>query len=102
VFKKTKQIMTTISSKEFITNQKKYFDLAVNEEVFIKRGKNVFHLICANGSETSAYEEVLQPDDDFRRAISLDELQRRVKEDIHQWYRERNENNSITRSSAIS
>ena len=37
--------MTTVSSKEFMTNQKRYFDLAVNENVCIKRGKNIFHLI---------------------------------------------------------
>jgi len=34
--------MTVVSTKEFVTNQKKYFDLALNEQVIIKRGKNMF------------------------------------------------------------
>jgi len=34
--------MTVVSTKEFITNQKKYFDLALNEQVIIQRGNNMF------------------------------------------------------------
>ena len=37
--------MTIISSKEFVDNQKKYFDMAINEQVCIKRGKTMFQLI---------------------------------------------------------
>ena len=93
--------MTVVSSKEFITNQKKYFDLAVNEEVFIKRGKNIFHLVCTTVDET--VDEIIyhEPDEDFYSSITIDELQKRVKEDIHQWYQERNENNCNTESTAV-
>ena len=83
--------MSAISSKEFITNQKKYFDMALDREVLVKRGKNKFIISNAN-----PYEEFLEPDDDFRRAITMDELRRRVKEDIHKWFSEKNESNSIT------
>ena len=38
--------MTVVSSKEFVTNQKKYFDLAMSGDVCIKRGETMFHLIC--------------------------------------------------------
>ena len=38
--------MTVVSSKDFVTNQKKYFDLAMSGDVCIKRGKTMFHLIC--------------------------------------------------------
>ena len=34
--------MTVVSSKEFISNQEKFFDLALNERVFIKQGDNMF------------------------------------------------------------
>ena len=51
---------------------------------------------------TNEYDKVLEPDEDFYRAITIDELRKRVKEDIHQWYKERNESNSITRSTTIS
>ena len=94
--------MTVVNSKEFAANQKKYFDLAVSDEVLIRRGRNRFHLICTTANNTNEYEEVLEPDDDFYRAITMDELRKRVGRDIHQWYTERNESNSITGSTAIS
>ena len=34
--------MTVVSAKEFNTNQDKYFDLALNEQVFIQRGDYMF------------------------------------------------------------
>jgi hypothetical protein len=40
--------MTIVSSKEFKTNQDKYFDMALNEQVYIKKGNNMFLLIYNN------------------------------------------------------
>jgi len=75
--------MTVVSSKEFVTNQKKYFDLAVNEEVFIKRGKNTFHLVCTTVDNTTVDETIYhEPDDDLCRAITMDELRERTYEFI--------------------
>jgi len=34
--------MTVISSVEFLTNQEKYFDMALAEKVIIQRGENMF------------------------------------------------------------
>ena len=39
--------MTVVSSKEFAINQKKFYNLALNERVFIRHGRNMFHL-CGN------------------------------------------------------
>ena len=72
--------MTVISSKEFATKPARYYNLAQNEQVVIKRGKNRFHLTCTNGHQTSEYDEILEPDDDLRRAISADEFRERLKE----------------------
>ena len=36
--------MTVVSSKEFAINQKKFYNLALNERVFIRRGRNMFSL----------------------------------------------------------
>ena len=70
--------MTVVSSKRF----------AVNQEIL---------------NSTSAKPRVYyQPDEDFYNSITIDELHRRVKEDVHQWYKERNENNSLIQSTAIS
>jgi hypothetical protein len=68
--------MTVISSKEFTTNQKKYFDLAVKQDLLIKRGKNQFRVSNAN------YDEFLEPDDDLRSALTKDELLKGIYEDI--------------------
>ena len=38
--------MTVVSSKEFATKPTKYYNLAQNEQVVIKRGKNFFYLTC--------------------------------------------------------
>ena len=43
--------MTVISSKEFVTSQKKYFDMALYEQVCIKRGKNRFLLVHSSASD---------------------------------------------------
>ena len=42
---KKRKIMTVVSSKEFVNNQRKYYKMAVNERICIKRGKSRFHLI---------------------------------------------------------
>jgi len=70
--------MTVVSSKEFATRPARYYNLAVNEKVAIKRGKNMFHLICTNGHNTSEYDELLEPDEDFQRALSADEFRKRL------------------------
>jgi hypothetical protein len=87
--------MTVVSTKEFNTNQDKYFDMALDEQVFIQKGDNMFFLLYKNIDDiniyhdTSVYEEILEPDDDFRRAITAEELLERVHEDIHRKFASR-------------
>ena len=73
--------MTVVSRKEFNTNQKKYFDMAVNGDVCITNEEYMFHLIC---KPINMIDEqiTLHPDDDFRRAITKDELLKGIYEDI--------------------
>ena len=73
--------MTLVSSKEFVCNQKRYFDLAINEKLFIKRGKNVFHLIC-----TTVGDDINNADDDDDDYITKDELLAGIYEDIDKFY----------------
>ena len=91
--------MTEVSSKEFTTNQEKYLHLALDEEVIVQMGNN--RLVIQN-FEPDEPEMIFEPDEDFYRSVTIDELHRRVKQDIHQWYMERNENYSASRSTAIS
>ena len=78
--------MTVVSSKEFATKTTKYYNLAVNEDVVIKRGKNTFHLICTNVHNTNEYDEVLEPDEDFHSAITKDELLKGIHEDMGKFF----------------
>ena len=65
--------MTVVSCKGFY--RKKYFDLPVNEEVLFK------------GDSSVKKERVyLEPDEDLRNAITMDELLEGVLEDIHKFY----------------
>ena len=67
--------MTVVNSREFAMNQNKYYNLAVNDDVFIKRGKNMFHLMCTNDDSTTLKKRVYyEPDEDFYRSISADEF----------------------------
>jgi len=74
--------MTVVSSKEFVANQKKYFDLAVNEDVFIKRGKITFHLMSTITDESADEVVYHEPDEDFYKSISAEEFLKGVLEDI--------------------
>jgi len=73
--------MTIVSSKEFVTNEDTYFDLAINDELFIKRGKNVFQLICK--TVDNYINDADDLDDDY---ITKDELLAGIYEDIDKFY----------------
>jgi len=70
--------MTAITSKEFMVNQKKYFDLAIKEDVLIKRGRNRFHLIHSKANDTSEYDEILEPDEEFYKALTAEEFKEKA------------------------
>ena len=65
--------MTVVSTKEFITNGEKYFNMAVNEDIRIENDKYVFHLIC-EPFDMIPEQVVLEPDDDLRRAIPMEQV----------------------------
>jgi len=76
--------MTVVSSKEFVSNQKQYFDLAINDDLFIKRGKNIFHLMC-----TTIDDVINDADDQDEEYITKDELLTGIYEDIDKFYANR-------------
>ena len=43
--------MTVISSKEFVSNEDNYFGLAMEEQVFINMGNNMFTVTIINRDE---------------------------------------------------
>ena len=81
--------MTVVNSKEFNTHQERYFDLAKNEQIVIRRGKNMFHLTYAPAEIPYQEQEILEPDDDLRRAITAEELLNRIHGDIRAKFKNR-------------
>jgi hypothetical protein len=65
--------MTIVSSKEFAGNQEKYFDMAMNEQVYVQRESDNITFIISRDEK-----KYLEPDDDLRRAISADEFRKRL------------------------
>ena len=91
--------MTVISSEDFIINQNKYFDMAMNEQVFVQRGENLFSFSIANNMK----KEYKKPDADFYRAITMDEFKIRAREVVEKAYKRYiHERNNLTKSSRIS
>ena len=76
--------MTVVSSKEFITNENKYFDLAENGQVYIQRGANMF--IVQNYVPSEETEIYFQPNDELQSCITMNELRERTREKIHQLF----------------
>ena len=78
--------MTVVSTKEFNTHQDKYFDMAINGNVCIKRGDNMFYLSFAPVKEQYPEQPILEPDERLRNAITIDELLVGVNEGIHNYF----------------
>ena len=74
--------MTIVSSKEFATNEDLYFDMAMNEQVFVQRNSNMFILTRISEME----KKYLEPDDDLRRAITGEELLTGIYEDLEKFF----------------
>ena len=79
--------MTIVGNREFAINQEKYFDLAIDEDVCIKRGEEMFHLTCSPVEEINVKGRVYyEPDEDFYRSITKEELLKGIHEDIHKMF----------------
>jgi hypothetical protein len=72
--------MQVVSSADFATHQQKYFDLALNQQVFVKNGNYTFEIAF------QPEQPILEPDDDFRSAITADELKKRMHVSIRKFF----------------
>ena len=70
--------MKVINHNELRDNTKMYLDLAKTEDIIIRRGKDETFYLTG--------ERLLEPDEDLKRAITMDELYERVKVDIHKMF----------------
>ena len=78
--------MTVVSTKEFNTNQERYFDLAKNEQIVIKKGKNLFYLTYAPIETEYPEQEILEPDDDLRSGITKEEFKERAHKVVQNFF----------------
>jgi hypothetical protein len=74
--------MTVVSTKEFSANQERYFDMAVNEQVFVQRGDYMF--IVSRANEPSWKHK--KPDEKLRNAITMEEVRDRLHAHIHKLF----------------
>ena len=81
--------MTVVSTKEFHANQDRYLDMALDEQIFVKRGDYMFHINCSNFDTVTKPQAISEPDDDLRRAITTEELIKRIQEDKRRNYASR-------------
>ncbi len=79
------QTMRTISNSEFVANPDMYFGMAREQDVRIRKGRQMFRLV----HEPPAEQPFLEPDDELRRAITIDEFLDRFDERLKQKWAER-------------
>ena len=79
--------MVIVSTKEFKSNQSKYFDMAVDSEVCIKDDKYMFHL-TGNIIEPDI---IFEPDDDFYNSIPFEEVKDRIERYVRNKIAKKNE-----------
>lgn len=73
--------MIIISSREFRENQKSYLDqIDAGAEVLLQRGKNkTYRIVPVTENDTVVKkEDILAPDEDFKKAITAEELLNRL------------------------
>jgi DNA-binding transcriptional regulator YhcF (GntR family) len=76
--------MTVVSTKEFNTNQEKYLDLAMNGQVYIQRGDCMF--IVTKAQEHEEKDVIFEPDEDFYKSITMEEVRDRLHKVIYKLY----------------
>jgi hypothetical protein len=67
--------MRTISNREFSARPDIYFDMAREQAVRVRKGREIFHIVHVPSTDE---QPLLAPDDDFRRAIPMKEFKEKV------------------------
>jgi hypothetical protein len=72
--------MQVVTSTDFATHQDKYFDMAIDRDICVKRGQNLFQIVYQPVVEEPI---IFEPDEDFYRSITAEQLLVGVHEDIN-------------------
>lgn len=82
--------MIVISTRDFRANQSKFLNMAnKGEDIVLRSRKNgSFKLIPLKEEDMLISKEyILEPDANFERAITMDELLQGIKTDIHEMFK---------------
>jgi len=82
--------MLVVSTREFRQNQRSYLDQIDNGmELLLQRGHNRCYKISPITEDDTIVDKeyILAPDEDFFRAISIEEFTARAKEHIRELYK---------------
>jgi hypothetical protein len=71
-------MIEVLSCKEFVNNGEKYFEKALNEQVFVQKDDNIFVVTVANDPQI----KYRKPDEELQRAITMEEFRIKVKKDL--------------------
>ena len=74
--------MVLVNSAEFATHQEKYFRMAESQDICVQDGQKMFHITYQPVPE----QPILEPDEDFYNAISMEELRASAHEHIRKLY----------------
>jgi len=74
--------MTLVSSNEFAVNQQRYLSLARKEDVCIQNEEDMYPLLCTSIEK----QPILEPDEDFYKAITMEEVRERLHRVIDKLY----------------
>ncbi|MCL2027612.1 MAG: hypothetical protein FWG79_03895 [Bacteroidales bacterium] len=72
--------MQVVSAQDFATDVNRYFDMARREQLLVNDGKYTFEIAF------QPEQPILEPDDDFRSAITADELKKRMHVSIRNFF----------------
>jgi hypothetical protein len=82
--------MRTISNSEFAAHPEMYLDMAREQDVRVKKGRDTFRLVYETPDRRSAKhsdeQPLLAPDDDLRSAITGEELLAGIYSDLETFF----------------
>ena len=76
--------MTLISNQEFIKNDEKYLDMALNDTVIIQRGDNLFFV--QNVTQNTESDIIFEPDEEFYNSLTTVEARTKTYAAIDKFF----------------
>ena len=76
--------MTVVSRQEFVNNDEKYLDLALNDTIIIQRGDNLFFV--QNVTQNADSDVIFEPDEEFYHSLTTTEARMKTHAAIDKFF----------------